>query len=192
MNTLGWLLIVGIAAILLILYDGQRRARRARLRDHRIDVATAEPLARPLPSPVVDRAEDRIEPAPSLPSHAGTDAAQQNRHGPAGNETVHSGSFIGPSIHVIGHVEAAQPLTVAGRVEGEITLRDHGLAILGSGEAGPNVQVCHLVVDGRLSGAVHTTQSATFYANARFEGKLKAGRLRCVEGATLSGQFSIG
>ncbi|WP_456268179.1 polymer-forming cytoskeletal protein [Kushneria sp. AK178] len=198
MNTMGWLLILGIAAIVLILYDGQRRARKARGSDNETTVATAAPLAPSsslLPAQRVEESsEERVEvvPGPSQVSPAGTAPLPQDRHGPDRDETVPAGSFIGPSIHVVGRVEAAQPLTVAGRVEGEITLRDHGLAILGSGEAGPSVTVCRLVVDGRLSGAVHTAQGATFHAGARFEGDLKARQLRCVAGATLSGQFSIG
>ncbi len=92
----------------------------------------------------------------------------------------------------MGHVEAAQSLTVAGRVEGEITLHNHALSILASGEAGPVVKARQLVVDGRLDGAVHITDSAIFQAAGRFDGDLTAGRLRCVKGATLSGQFSIG
>ena len=198
MDTLGWLLILGMAAILLILYDGQRRGRKARLESHRIAVTSAEPSAHlssssaiESPMPSTDRA--KTVPAPSLPSPpSGPASLQQNRQSPALDETVHTGSFIGPSIHVMGHVEAAQPLTVAGRVEGEITLHNHALSILASGEAGPVVRAHQLEVDGRLDGAVHITDSAIFQAAGRFDGKLTAERLRCVKGATLSGQFSIG
>ncbi|OHV10459.1 bactofilin family protein [Kushneria phosphatilytica] len=190
MDTMGWLLIPGIVAILLILYDGQRRVRKVQLREKECAGAPSEVLT-PSSSPAVI---NRVEDAPIPASRPSSDAAawHQQRHGPVFDGPLHTGSFIGPSMHVAGHIEATQPLTVAGRIEGEITLHDHGVAILAGGEAGPIVRARQLVVDGRLNGAVQTTDSAIFHAAAHFEGELRAGRLRCVEGATLSGQFSIG
>ncbi|RKR04462.1 polymer-forming protein [Kushneria sinocarnis] len=194
MDTLQWLLLPGILAILLILLDGYRRTRRAPPEDDaRPEPAASADDAAPLDAPLA-ASRAAAPPRPAKHSAPLPASAEACRREPATTiaDTGHAGSYIGPGVRIHGCIHAEQPLTVAGRVEGEIRLPRHGVAVLAPGEAGPLITAHRLVADGRLNGEIHIGESAVFHEHARFTGRLVAARLRCVKGATLSGQFSIG
>jgi len=104
---------------------------------------------------------------------------------------MQSASFIGPSITVTGDITADEPLSIAGRVDGTVSIVGHLLTIDGGGQVSADVHADAVVVSGQLTGSLIATTRIVLRKSAIVDGDLSAPVLSVEDGAQLSGKFDI-
>jgi cytoskeletal protein CcmA (bactofilin family) len=96
---------------------------------------------------------------------------------------------IGSSISIKGDVEAAEPLTVAGRVEGSIKVDGHPLTIAPGSKVAANVAADSVIVSGSVKGKVQAKSKIVLRETASLEGEAAAPSITIAEGATVHGRI---
>jgi cytoskeletal protein CcmA (bactofilin family) len=99
---------------------------------------------------------------------------------------------IGAYITIKGDVFSAEDLTIQGRVEGTIAVRDHTLTI-GAGaaiQAGLSARMVR--ISGAVTGDVIATELLEIRETGSVDGDLTAPRLAIREGAVLRGHIDTG
>jgi cytoskeletal protein CcmA (bactofilin family) len=102
-----------------------------------------------------------------------------------------AGAEISKSTVVRGRVQGAEALSVAGRIEGSISL-DAKLTIEKSGIVKADVDAEEVIVRGVLVGDVKARKTVRLEAGARVKGDIDAPAIVIVEGAQFSGGLTIG
>jgi cytoskeletal protein CcmA (bactofilin family) len=100
-------------------------------------------------------------------------------------------AWIGPSIVVKGDVISSENLTVAGRVEGNITVGEHALIIAEGGTVHGNIVARAVVVHGEVQGSITADLRVEIAATGFVNGDVGAPRMVLVEGARLHGRVGI-
>ena len=100
-------------------------------------------------------------------------------------------SVIGQSITVKGDITADEPLTVAGRVEGKVTIAAHPLTVDASGHVNAEVKADSVVVSGHVNGSLTATAKVVVKEGAVVEGTVTAPVLSVAEGAQLRGKIDV-
>ena len=104
---------------------------------------------------------------------------------------MQSTSGIGPSITITGDLTADEPLTIAGRVDGTVSVTGHSVTIDDSGHVNADVRADAVIVGGHVTGSLTATSRIVIRENAVIDGSLSAPVLSVVEGAQLSGKVDI-
>jgi len=99
------------------------------------------------------------------------------------NEVVN----IGKSVHIKGELSGNEDLTIEGKVEGKIVLKDHTLRIGTNGHIHADVQAKEVVVAGNLVGNVTAETKVEISASGSMEGDIKAPRLVLADGGCFKG-----
>ncbi|WP_353978899.1 polymer-forming cytoskeletal protein [Salinicola endophyticus] len=184
-----WLLLGGLGCCLLLLLDGYRRARGRRervltaqssssLQATRIESPQHE--AQPMPAEV--DASSSCPPAPSPQPAAPSPSLARDS----------AATLIGASVRVIGDIDCAESIRVEGRLDGTLAADEHDVVIGSQAEVGPRLRAGTLRISGRVSGEQRVKGTAMIAPGARVQGTLKAHRLQCDEGASLSGNVNVG
>ena len=100
-------------------------------------------------------------------------------------------AWIGPSILIDGDVTSSEHMTVAGRVEGDITVRDHALVVAAGGTVRGNIVARDVVVQGEVLGTITADARVEIAATGSVRGEIIAPRMVLAEGATLHGRVGI-
>jgi cytoskeletal protein CcmA (bactofilin family) len=100
-------------------------------------------------------------------------------------------SVIGPSITIKGDITADEPLTVAGRVEGTVSITTHPLTVDPGGHVNAEVHADAVIVSGHVNGSVVATTRIVVRESAVIEGTLSAPILSVAEGAQLRGKIDV-
>ena len=101
------------------------------------------------------------------------------------------GAHIGPSVIVKGEISAKEPLTVSGRVEGNIDVSGHAVTIESGAHVTANVTAAEIVVAGTVTGSLNAEERITLRTGADVKGNLNAPRLTMDEGARVRGKADI-
>jgi cytoskeletal protein CcmA (bactofilin family) len=104
---------------------------------------------------------------------------------------MQTASIIGPSITITGHITADEPLTIAGRVDGTISIPGHALTINDAGSLNADVHADAVVVSGHVTGSLVATTRIAIRATAVVDGDLCAPVLKVEEGAEVRGRLDI-
>jgi cytoskeletal protein CcmA (bactofilin family) len=99
-------------------------------------------------------------------------------------------STIGAGARVHGRVTGDGDLVVAGRVEGDISVRGD-LAILDGGHCASNVEAQSVTVSGSLAGDVAASGTVTIGAGASMRGNVRGGALALEDGASFAGRIEL-
>lgn len=99
---------------------------------------------------------------------------------------------IGPSVHIKGTLSGREDLTVDGRVEGKITLRDHVLTIGANGHIEAELQAKAIVVHGKVVGNVIAEHRVEVAASGTVQGDIRAPRVSIADGAMFRGAIDMG
>src|SRR5687767_7320964 len=102
-----------------------------------------------------------------------------------------AGAEISKSTVVRGRVQGAEALSVAGRIEGSVSL-DAKLTIEKSGVVKADVEAEEVVVRGVLVGDVKARRTVRLEVGARVKGDIEAPAIVIAEGAQFSGGLTIG
>ncbi len=100
-------------------------------------------------------------------------------------------AWIGASILIKGDVTSSENMTVAGRIEGDITVREHALVIAAGGTVRGNVVARAVVVHGEVLGTITADARVEVAATGSVQGDIRAPRMVLAEGATLHGRVGI-
>lgn len=142
----------------------------------------SRPAAAPAPAPAE---VEKPEPAPSA---RGTEATNASTSGAsAGREVVN----IGKSVVIKGELKGSEDLTIEGRVEGKIELRQHVLTIGPNGQIKAEVFAKSVVVMGKVNGNISATEKISIRENGSVDGDVAAPRVAIAEGAHFRGSIDM-
>ncbi len=99
---------------------------------------------------------------------------------PSASETV---SFIGSGMHIVGSVDCAGVVTVAGTVLGNVSAASQVLVARG-GKVDGNVAAREAVLDGEVTGSI-VAERVEVQASAVIDGEIRTSKLMIHEGAVL-------
>lgn len=97
-------------------------------------------------------------------------------------------ALIGPAVLIKGQVTAREPLTIAGRVDGSITVDGHPLTIAAGGKISANLAAPEIVVGGEVNGHLDATVRITVRDTATIEGDMTAPKVSLADGAKFHGR----
>jgi cytoskeletal protein CcmA (bactofilin family) len=129
---------------------------------------------------------DRFEPQQPARSEAPRMAAAPAfQH----NKTAHAN--IGQSLFIKGEVSGSEDLTVDGRVEGRIDLKDHNLTIGPNGKVHADVHAKNIVIVGEITGNVTADEKVDLTDSGRLVGDIRAPRISVSDGAQFKGSVDM-
>lgn len=100
-------------------------------------------------------------------------------------------AWIGVAVVVEGDLTSSEDMTVAGRVEGNVTVREHTLVVGPDATIRGDVLARSVAVHGTVIGTITATQRLEVGETAHVEGDLRAGRIMIAEGARLNSRVAI-
>ncbi len=100
-------------------------------------------------------------------------------------------AWIGASIVIKGDLISSEDLTIAGQVEGNVTVKDHSLVVAPQGTIRGNVVAEAVVVHGKVIGNITSAGRVEVGETGTLDGEVKAPRLTVNEGAALRGRLQI-
>jgi len=127
------------------------------------------------------KSEPAYVPAPA-PSVAASPAAAAAR-GRAAN--------IGTSLFIKGEVSGSEDLTVEGRVEGRIDLKDHNLTVAHSGRVSAEVHAKNVTIVGEATGNILADEKVEIADTGRLVGDIHAPRVSISDGAQFRGSVEM-
>ena len=101
-------------------------------------------------------------------------------------------THIGPSIRITGDVSSDEDLTIHGRVNGRVVLRDHTVVIAPEAEIEADIRGAKVVVLGQVKGSVTAVNRIELGPSATATGSLSANQVVLIEGARFNGRIDMG
>jgi cytoskeletal protein CcmA (bactofilin family) len=101
-------------------------------------------------------------------------------------------AIIGPSIAIRGDVTGDEDLTIQGRVEGTVTLKQHNLSIGPEGKVDASIHARTVTVDGEVKGDLKGEEQVVLRKTARVQGNIQAPRVTVEDGARFRGGVDMG
>jgi len=127
---------------------------------------------------------DRFEPQPARNEMPRTAAA------PAFQSRVNTAN-IGQSLFIKGEVSGSEDLTVEGRVEGRIDLKDHNLTIGPNGRVHADIHAKNITIVGEVTGNVLADEKVDLTDTGRLVGDIRAPRIAVSDGAQFKGSVDM-
>lgn len=129
---------------------------------------------------------ERPVPRPStgVPQSAGPITERENRMDRLVN--------IGQSIEIRGELTGNEDLTIDGRIEGKIILKDHHLTIGANGRIKAEIQAKSVLVHGEVIGNVTADDRVEIAPTGSVQGDLCAPRVALADGSTFKGSIDMG
>src|SRR3989475_6578852 len=127
------------------------------------------------------------------PSHASTSTAvveqrqKEKETGPMHEELA----SIGKSIVINGELSGSEDLTIEGRVDGKIELRDHVLTVGSNGRIKAQVSAKAIVVLGQVTGNLNATEKVDIKESGSVEGDIVAPRVAIADGSHFKGSIDM-
>src|SRR5207245_919221 len=127
------------------------------------------------------------------PSHASTSTAvveqtQKEKEIRPMHEELAS---IGKSIVINGELSGSEDLTIEGRVDGKIELRDHVLTVGSNGRIKAQVSAKAIVVLGQVTGNLNATEKVDIKESGSVEGDIVAPRVAIADGSHFRGSIDM-
>jgi cytoskeletal protein CcmA (bactofilin family) len=98
---------------------------------------------------------------------------------------------IGKSIIINGELSGSEDLTIEGRVEGKIELRNHVLTIGVNGRITAQVTAKAIVVFGHVTGNLTATEKVDIRESGSVEGDIVAPRVAIADGSHFRGSIDM-
>ncbi|MDX1675346.1 MAG: polymer-forming cytoskeletal protein [Longimicrobiales bacterium] len=100
-------------------------------------------------------------------------------------------AWIGPSVVISGNVRSSEDTTLAGRVDGDINVRDHTLIVTDRARVRGDVTAAAVVVHGEVVGTITAKRRVEVGETGSVDGDIEAPSMSIAEGATLTGRLKI-
>ena len=98
---------------------------------------------------------------------------------------------IGKSIVINGELSGSEDLTIEGRVDGKIELRDHVLTVGTNGRIKAQVSAKAIVVLGQVTGNLNATDKVDIKESGSVEGDIVAPRVAIADGSHFRGSIDM-
>jgi len=98
---------------------------------------------------------------------------------------------IGATIVITGEVTSGEDLTVDGRIDGQLLVRDAALTISERAQIQADVRGARVVVRGLVNGAISASERIELTATATVDGSLSANRVVVADGAQFNGRIDM-
>jgi cytoskeletal protein CcmA (bactofilin family) len=98
---------------------------------------------------------------------------------------------IGRTIFISGEVVSGEDLTVEGRVNGHLMVRDAALTIGEQAQLQADIRGSRVVVRGQLKGSIVASERIELTASASVEGSLSANRVVIADGSLFNGGIDM-
>ena len=98
---------------------------------------------------------------------------------------------IGSSVVIKGELSAKEDLTISGRVEGKIEVRDHVVRVGREAHVSAEINARAVIVEGTVTGNVNATERIELLENGSVEGDIAAPKIAMAEGAQFRGKIDM-
>src|SRR5262247_1133422 len=98
---------------------------------------------------------------------------------------------IGKSIVINGELSGSEDLTIEGRVDGKIELRDHVLTVGSNGRIKAQITAKAIVVLGQVTGNLNATEKVDIKETGSVEGDVVAPRVAIADGSHFKGSIDM-
>ena len=99
--------------------------------------------------------------------------------------------FIGQSIHIKGELTGNEDLTIEGKVEGNIELKDHNLIIGANGRIEAELFAKNITIMGEVNGNVYAEERVEVTKSGKLRGNIIAPRVVIEDGARFKGSVEM-
>lgn len=99
--------------------------------------------------------------------------------------------WIGESVVIKGDLTSKEDMTIAGQVEGDVTVKEHTLVVAPRARIRGNIVAHSVAVSGEVLGTITAERKVEVGETGSVEGDIKAPRIVVAEGATLNGYLGI-
>ena len=106
---------------------------------------------------------------------------------PAKEETIN----IGKSVSIKGELTGNEDLSIEGRVEGKIELKDQNLVIGPHGEIKAEINAKNVTINGKVVGNVFARELVEIKATGSLVGNIRASRISMADGAYFKGSVDL-
>ena len=104
---------------------------------------------------------------------------------------AHTMTSIGATIVITGEMTSGEDVTVDGRIDGQLLVRDAALTIGERAQVQADVRGARVVVRGLVSGAISASERIELTATATVDGSLSANRVVVADGAQFNGRIDM-
>jgi cytoskeletal protein CcmA (bactofilin family) len=98
---------------------------------------------------------------------------------------------VGKSVSIKGELMGDEDLTIEGRVEGRIILKDHNLVIGPHGSIKGEIRAKNLTVNGKVVGNIFTELLTEINATGFVVGDIESSRISIADGGYLKGNVNL-
>jgi cytoskeletal protein CcmA (bactofilin family) len=98
---------------------------------------------------------------------------------------------IGKSVQIKGELTGNEDLTIEGKVDGKIFLKDHGLTIGANGHITAEIHAKSVVVVGEVIGNITADDKVEVAATGSMKGDISAPRVVLADGARFKGSIDM-
>src|SRR5262245_62615472 len=98
---------------------------------------------------------------------------------------------IAASIQIKGELQGDEDLTIDGRVEGKIELREHNLTIGPNGRIKADLYAKNIVISGEVIGSAFAAERVEIAPSGRLAGDITAPRITIADGAHFKGSVDM-
>ena len=99
---------------------------------------------------------------------------------------------IGSSVVIKGEVSAKEDLTVAGRIDGKIEVRDHVVRVGRDGQVNAEISARAVIVEGNVKGNITATERIELAEQGVVEGDITSPKIAMADGAVFRGKIEMG
>ncbi|HEX9756861.1 MAG TPA: polymer-forming cytoskeletal protein [Nitrospiria bacterium] len=100
-------------------------------------------------------------------------------------------AIIGQSIYIKGELTGNEDLTIEGKVEGKIELKDHHLTIGPGGNIKADLNARTITILGEVHGNVTATEKVEIKEAGKLRGDIQAPRVAIADGAFFKGSVDM-
>jgi cytoskeletal protein CcmA (bactofilin family) len=115
----------------------------------------------------------------------------EHRFEPKNNSTMEEVINIGKSVFIKGELTGDEDLTIEGRVEGRIELKDHNLVIGPNGKISAEVNAKNVTVIGSVVGNISATEVVEIKSSGSVMGDIRSVRVSIADGAHFKGSVDM-
>lgn len=100
-------------------------------------------------------------------------------------------AWIGASVEIKGDLTSSEDLTIAGKVEGDVTVKAHAVTIASESRIRGNITARAVTVHGHVIGTIASDGTVVVGETGNVEGDITAPRMVVKEGAVLRGRVQM-
>jgi cytoskeletal protein CcmA (bactofilin family) len=98
-------------------------------------------------------------------------------------------AIVKESVSIKGELTVKEDLTIEGRVEGRIELKDHTLWISPIGKVNAEIHAKSVIIAGMMIGSIYASDVVEIKLSGSVQGNIKCPRISIVDGAKFKGRI---